>query len=207
MAIAHCILANDKAHKTAEDHLFLCMLRCVQNCGSDYKPPTRYEVGGILLDASYETYCNDEVSKMMKDVKIYGASIYGDGATVEGTPKINVLASTPSNPACLLDVIDCTMHMQEGGIKDAKYIAMEMVKINPSKWCFKQILLDRASNVQKVGQIMQSHFPQAQVTHGTEHVVSLVVGKCILLPGIREYSTFAKVVSNMVSLFFWFNSI
>jgi len=47
---------NDKAHNTAEDHLFLCMLRCVQNCESDYKPPTRYENGGTLLDASYETY-------------------------------------------------------------------------------------------------------------------------------------------------------
>ena len=117
VAITHSILANDKAHTTAEDHLLLRMLRCVQNCGSDYKPPTRYEIGGILLDASYETYYNDEVSKMMKDVKIYGASIYGDGATVKGTPKINVLASTPSNPACVLDVIDCTMHMQEGELR------------------------------------------------------------------------------------------
>jgi len=52
---------------------------------------------------------------MMQDVKIYGASICGDGATVKGIPKINVLASTPSNPACVLDVIDCTHHMQEGG--------------------------------------------------------------------------------------------
>ena len=104
-------------------------------------------------------------------MNIYGASIYGDGATVKGTLMINVLAFTPSSPVCVLDVIDCTLHMQEGGIKDAKYIAMEMVKImlkfDPSKSCFKQILFDRAANVQKAGQIMQSYFPQAQVTHGT----------------------------------------
>ena len=82
---------------------------------------------------------------MMQDVNIYGASIYDDGATVKGTPMINMLASSPSNPACVLDVIDCTHHMQEGGIKDAKYIAMEMVKmmmkIDSSKSCLKQILL------------------------------------------------------------------
>ncbi len=72
-----------------------------------------------------------------------------------------------------------------------------MMKIDPSKSCLKQILFDGAANVQKVGQIMQSYFPQTQVTQGTEHVVSLVVGKFVLLPSIREYSKFVRVVSNM----------
>jgi hypothetical protein len=64
-----------------------------------------------------------------------------------------VLASIPSNPACVLDGIDCTLHMKKGGCKDAKYIAMEMLKIvlkfDPSKSCFKQIIFDGAANVQK----------------------------------------------------------
>jgi hypothetical protein len=77
-----------------------------------------------------------------------------------------------------------------------------MLKFDPAKSCFKQILLDGASNVQKACQIKQPYFPQAQVTHGTEHVVSLVVGIFVLLPDIKEHSKFAKVVSNMVSLFF-----
>ncbi len=83
---------------------------------------------------------------------------------------------------------------------------MEMVKImmkfDPSKSCFKQILFDGATNVQKTGQIMQSYFPQAQITHGTEHVISLIVGKFVPLSHIRECSKFARVVSNMVLWFF-----
>ncbi len=63
---------------------------------------------------SYKTCYKEVVSKMMQDVNIYGASMYGDGATVKGILMINVLASTPSNPACVLDVTDCTCHMQEG---------------------------------------------------------------------------------------------
>ena len=51
---------------------------------------------------------------MMQEVKMYRASMYGDGATVKGTPKINVLASTPSNPTCVLDAIDCALHVYVG---------------------------------------------------------------------------------------------
>jgi hypothetical protein len=52
VAIAHWILANDNAHNSAEDPLFARVLKHVQQCGTDFKPPSRYDIGGDLLDAT-----------------------------------------------------------------------------------------------------------------------------------------------------------
>jgi hypothetical protein len=114
VSIPHWILANNRPH-TSEDHLFTRMLKHIQQCGSSYKPPTWYEIGCTLLDSTFETYYEEELKKLMEDISIYGASIYGDGATVKGTPLINVMASSPNNPACVLDIMDCTGHQQAVG--------------------------------------------------------------------------------------------
>ena len=92
----------------------------MQNTGSDYSPPSRYEVGGSLLKATYDSYYEEEVAKLLDDVELYGISVYGDGATIKITPLINILACFPRNPACVLDVIDCSNHMSEGSKKDSK---------------------------------------------------------------------------------------
>ena len=103
------------------------------------------------------------------------------------TPLINVLACSPGNPACVLDVIDCTLHMSEGGKKDAKFIAQEMLQVlrtldNIKKGSVTQIMFDGASNVQKATTIIAQHYPCASVEHGAEHVVSLIVEKLMWLP-------------------------
>ena len=135
----------------------------MQQCGTDFKPPSRYEIGGDLLDATYSSYYEEEKGRLMQESKIFGASLYGDGTTIKGTPMINVLASTPSNPSFVIYVIDCTEHMQAGGKKYAKYIALEMLalmnRVDPGKTIFNHIMFDGASNVQKAGLIMEQHFP------------------------------------------------
>jgi hypothetical protein len=55
--------------------------------------------------------------------RIYGISLYGDGATIATTPMINALGSGVHNSFAMLDVFDCTEHMAAGGVKDAVYIA------------------------------------------------------------------------------------
>ena len=87
------------------------------------------EVGGKLLDATFETYYHEEVTKLFEEPDLYSISVYGDGATIKTTPLINVLACSPGNPACVLDVIDCTAHMSKGERKDARFIATEMLQV------------------------------------------------------------------------------
>ena len=76
-------------------------------------------MGGPLLDATFEMYDVEEFKKLMVDIETYGTTLYGDGATIQGWPLINILASSPNNPSFVADVIDCTEHQQAGGKKDA----------------------------------------------------------------------------------------
>ncbi len=104
--------------------------------------------------------------------------MYGDGATIKTTPLINVLACSPGNPACVLDVVDCTLHMSEGGKKDAKFIAQEMLQVlhnldNIKKDSVTKIMFDGVSNVQKASTIIAQHYPCALVEHMEWNVVCL----------------------------------
>ena len=157
----------------------------MQNAGSNNNP-LKDKVGGVLNITS-ESYHEEELTKLLDDVNLYSLSIYGEGATIKTKPFINVLACSPGNPACVLDVIDCMNHMSEGWKKDAKFIAIETLKVIckidriPTKSII-QIMFHRASNIQQAGEIMRQHFSSAIVEHGAEHVVSLVVEKFVSLP-------------------------
>ena len=134
------ILANNRPHNTSEDPLFTRMIKHIQQCGSSYKPPTCYGVDSTLLEATFETYYDKEYKKLMEDISIYGASIFGDGVAMKDTPLINEMASSPNNPACNPDIIDCTGHQQSDEEKDAKFFSQEMLKfmtkVDPKKQHF-----------------------------------------------------------------------
>jgi hypothetical protein len=139
----------------------------------------------------------------LKDANIFGFSIYGDGASIKTVPQINILAASPNNPGCVLDVIDCTNQMSEGGEKDAGYTVNSMLllmnTIDPNKILFNVIAFDGASNVQKAGTIMAQHFPRVTVIHGAEHVVSIIFEKIVKITPFKQYSHFCKMVSTLLS--------
>jgi hypothetical protein len=56
VSIVHWILVNNRPHNTSEDPLFTRMIKHTQQCNSSYKPPTCYEIGGTLLNVTFETY-------------------------------------------------------------------------------------------------------------------------------------------------------
>ena len=152
----------------------------------------------------------EEKDRLMKDAKIFGASIYGDGATIKTVPQINTLAASPNNPGCVLDVVDCSKHMSVGGKKDATYISSAMLplmtSIDPDKRLFNVIAFDGASNAQKAGESMAQHFPRVTVIHGAEHVVSSIFEKIVKLTPFKQYSQFCKLVCHVfyVSVFMSF---
>ena len=48
-----------------------------------------------------------------------GISVGGDAATINREPLINCIAASPTNHSLVLDVIDSSEHMADGGKKDA----------------------------------------------------------------------------------------
>jgi hypothetical protein len=107
----------------------------------------------------------------------FGLSLLGDGATVKRMPLVNMLAAGVHEPAGVLDISECTGHIQGGGKKDAGFtdglFLPHMKIIDPDKQLIDCVFFDGARNVQKAGKIVQVHYPRVMVLHGVEHVVSL----------------------------------
>ncbi len=68
-------------------------------------------------------------SEIERDADLLGLTIYGDGATIDKRPMINVLMASAYNPEALCDVIDCWKHMADGGIKDAWYLSLKYIQV------------------------------------------------------------------------------
>ena len=123
VAIADFIHSRQLDFKTAEDPKFKIILDIARTLPRSYEPPSAYKVEGQLLTTLYDVNWDQETHALLKESRIYGISMYGDGATIATTPMINALASGVHNSFAMLDVFDCTGHMSTGGVKDAVYIA------------------------------------------------------------------------------------
>ena len=94
-------------------------------------------------------------SEIERDADLLGLTIYGDGATIDKRPMINIMMASAYNPQALCDVIDCSDHMADGGIKDARFLSSKyipvMQKFDPYGERYDTVVFDGASNVQRGG--------------------------------------------------------
>jgi hypothetical protein len=80
-------------------------------------------MSGPLLDVLCNTNKEEMIKNILLESKIFGVTVFGDGATITNVPLINILAVSPNNSFALLEVVDCTDQMAQGGKKDAKYLS------------------------------------------------------------------------------------
>jgi hypothetical protein len=82
-------------------------------------------------------------------------------------PLVNMLAAGVHEPAGMLEIAQCTGHIQGGAKKDAGFIAglflPHMTKNYPDKHLIDCVLSDGARSVQKAGKMMQVHYPRVMV--------------------------------------------
>ena len=129
---------------------FIKVIAEAKNVGTKYQTPDRNRMSGPLLDGLYESNYDEMMRTLLIDSRIFGISIFGDGATITNTPLINILAASPNNPSALLEIVDCTDQMASGGKKDASYLAnlvrpcigMIEAKANTSKQQNHQAVVD-----------------------------------------------------------------
>ena len=79
-------------------------------------------MAGPLLDDIYQSTYDEQMRSLLKECKVFGITLFGDGTTIQKVLMMNCLGSSPNNPFALLDIVDCTSEMAKGGKKDAKYI-------------------------------------------------------------------------------------
>ena len=75
-----------------------------------------------LLDNICQSTCDEQMRLLLKGSKVFGISLFGNGATIQKVPMMNFLGSSPNNQFVSLDTEDCTSEMEKGWEKDAKYI-------------------------------------------------------------------------------------
>ncbi len=132
--------------------------------------------GGGLLDVNYENTYSLNKTELLKEAKVFGFSWMGDGTTIHKMPLMNILALNGTTAPMTILIHDCTKHMEEGGKKDAQYVAKlfdgKVPEYDPQLLCTDVFYFDRASNVQKAEEILMAKFPHSFCFHGGEHVVS-----------------------------------
>jgi hypothetical protein len=141
-------------------------------------------MAGPLLDDIYQSTYDEQMRSLLKESKVFGIALFGNGATIHKVPMMILLGSSP---LALIDMVDCTSEMAKGGKKDAKYIAG---LLKPIKSRIEQtqdpnnqktdhwgvvdlVLFDGASYVQNARKLVSIPYPCITIVHGAEYVVSL----------------------------------
>ncbi len=148
----------------------------------------------------------------MKESKVFGIALFGNGATIQKSQMMIFWGSSPNNPFALLDIVDCTSEMVKSGKKDAKYIAgllkpiisrIEETKDPNNQKTDHQgvvdlLLFDGASNVQNATKPVSITYPRITVVHGAEHAVSLFFKYIFTkMPVFQRLSQFSKRCRNI----------
>ena len=123
IAIADFMHSHMLPFSLTECPKFLKLLDTAKSLGTGYLPPDRRKMSGPLLDILYDTNKEEMIKNLLLESKIFGVTIFGDGATITNIPLMNILAASPNNPFALLEIVDCTDQMAKGGKKDAKYLS------------------------------------------------------------------------------------
>jgi hypothetical protein len=165
-----------------------------------------------LLDGISQSTYDEQTRSLLKESKVFGIALFGNGATVQKVPMMSFLGSSPNNPFALLDIVDCTSEMAKGGKKDAKYI-VELLKPIISwieetedhnnqktdhRGVVDLVLFDGASNVKNAAKLASNTYPRITVVHGAEHVVSLFFKDIFTkMPVFQCLSQFSKRCRNI----------
>jgi hypothetical protein len=158
---------------------FLKVLEMTKSLGTGYLPPDRRKMSGSLLDVLNDTNKEEMIKNLLLESKIFGVTIFGDGATITNVPLINILAASPSNPFTLFEIVDCTDQIAKGGKKDTTYLAViarpfaRWLEAKAKSNIVDLIIFDGASNIQLAGKIVAKYHPRITVCHGAEHFVTL----------------------------------
>ncbi len=78
------------------------------------------DLAGPLLDDIYQSTYDEQMSSLLKESKVFGIALFGNGTTIQKSPMMIFLGSSPNIPFALLVIVDCTSEMAKGGKKDAK---------------------------------------------------------------------------------------
>jgi hypothetical protein len=115
IATADFILSNGLPMSLAECAKFHMLIQSARHVPPKYTPPYRKKVAGPLLDNIYQSTNDEQMRSLLKESKVFGTALFGNGTTIQKVPMMIFLGSSPNKPFALLDIVDCTSEMAKGG--------------------------------------------------------------------------------------------
>ncbi len=97
IAVADFIFSNALSISLVECTKFQQLLNCAIVIPPSYSPPHWKKMTSNLLDGLYQSAYNKQIESLLKQAKVFGVSVFGDGATIKKVPLMNFLASSPNN--------------------------------------------------------------------------------------------------------------
>ncbi len=143
IAIANFVHSNCLPFSLTKCPKFLTVIAEAKNDGTKYLPPNQNQMSRTLLDGLYISNYDEMMRTLLLESRIFGVTIYGDGATITNTPLINILVASPNNPSALLQIVDCASQM--ANVK--RYLINHLLSRIP-KWtifCLSFLSRDRAT--------------------------------------------------------------
>ncbi len=122
IAIADFIFSNRLPISLVECAKFNKLIQSAKHIPPKYSSLQK-KMAGLLLDDIYQSTYDEQMRLLLKESKVIGIALFGNGAAIQKVPMMIFLGSSPNNPFALLDIVGCTSEMAKGGEKDAKYVA------------------------------------------------------------------------------------
>ena len=174
--LAHALMANAVPFTLVDDPAF----RHAMNYFKTVDPKkwswfSRNELAGPILDDLFVAQQEASYKTIKEGASVFGVTIMGDGATINKTPLLNIMAQSGQDYASQLEIVDCSSRMASGGTKDAYYIAEtfhpHVIKVG--KDLVHLCILDGASPAQKAGKLLSVDFPRITCVHDPCHANQL----------------------------------
>jgi hypothetical protein len=88
-AIADFIFSNGLPISLVECAKFHKLIQSVRRIPPKYSPPYRKNLAGPLLDDIYQSTYDEQMRSLLKESKVFGIALFGDGATIQKSPMMN----------------------------------------------------------------------------------------------------------------------
>jgi hypothetical protein len=130
-AIADVVNVHGLPFTLGETARFRHFIRLENYAPPNYEPPKRKLVVGQFVTANQEEYMRSMYDQLALQADTFGLCLLGDRATAKHIPLENVSSAGVHDPVGVLEIAECTGHIESGGKKYAIYIANLFLNIWP----------------------------------------------------------------------------
>ena len=86
IAIVDFIFTNGLPMSLVECAKFHKLIQSVRHIPPKYTPPYRKKMAGPLLNNIYQSTYDEQMRSLLKESKVVGIALFGDGATIQKVP-------------------------------------------------------------------------------------------------------------------------